>query len=356
MAEDKTKAAIASSAPSDKAAVAPRVSETYWQLVFRQFGKSRLNRLALVGVVVLIFVAIFADFFASDKPIYVRMGGESYLLPNVFDPPELRIFDNQTLMDAMEEGDFALLPMVPYGYNTHDLKNVLKGPSPEHWLGTDPSGRDVLARMIHGARVSLAVGFLSVAVLCFIGILLGSAAGYFGGFIDSAVNRVIEVVLSIPSLLLIVTMIGVINPQGWGAVFTMMIVIGLINWTGVARLIRGEILRIKSLDYIEAARALGMNHPRIIARHVIPNAISPVLVAATFAMASAILIEGALSFLGFGIPPDMASWGGLLNGVRGNTGAWWLAVFPGLAIFLTVTAYNLAGEGLRDAIDPRLKA
>ena len=135
----------------------------------------------------------------------------------------------------------------------------------------------------------------------------------------------------------------------------MMVVLGCLNWTGIARLIRGEILKVRTLDYIEAARALGYGPARIILRHVIPNAISPVLVAATFAMASAILIEGALSFLGFGIPDDMASWGGLLKGVRYNTEAWWLAVYPGAAIFITVTVYNLAGEGLRDATDPRLR-
>lgn len=326
----------------------------YWAEVWRQFRRVRLNQLSLLAIVVVAVLAVFADFIASDKPLYLRMDGQSHVLPNLFRPAALRMYTNQSLLEELGPEDVMVLPLIPFSYNTHDKGQELVAPNAAHPLGTDLSGRDVAARMVHGARVSLAVGILAVCVLVVIGVVLGSLAGYFGGMVDGAVNRVVEIVLSVPSLLLLATMIGVINPQGWAAVITMMVAIGLINWTGVARLIRAEILRIKALPYVEAARALGAGHARLIIVHVLPNAISPVLVAATFAMASAILTEGALSFLGFGIPNDMASWGGLLNGVRGHMEAWWLAVFPGLAIFVTVTAYNLAGEGLRDAIDPRL--
>jgi peptide/nickel transport system permease protein len=301
----------------------------------------------------LVALALGADFVASDKPLYVELGGEVYVLPNLFDPPALRRHDNQSLTRTMAEGDTAVLPLVPWGYNTHCLDHVLSPPSSEHLLGTDASGRDVLARIVHGARVSLAVGVLAVGVLVLIGVLFGSLAGYYGGVLDALLMRVVEMVVSLPTLLLLATMLTILAPTGWNAVWAMMAVIGLVRWTDVARLIRGEILRIKALDYVDAARALGAGDGRILVRHVIPNALGPVLVAATFGMANAVLLEGALSFLGFGIPADMASWGGLLNGVRGHTDAWWLALFPGLALFLTVTVYNLAGEGLRDALDPR---
>jgi peptide/nickel transport system permease protein len=184
---------------------------------------------------------------------------------------------------------------------------------------------------------------------------VGSVSAYTGGVLDLLLMRVVEIIHSVPTLLFLVTMLALIMPSGWWSVVAMMVVIGLVRWTDVARLVRGEILRIKTLEYVQAARVLGMSHARILLQHILPNALSPVLVSATFAMASAILLEGALSFLGFGIPDDMASWGSLLNEVRAHTQAWWLAVFPGAAIFITVTAYNLAGEGLRDAIDPRLR-
>ena len=210
--------------------------------------------------------------------------------------------------------------------------------------------------MLHGARVSLAVGAMAVTVLLAIGMLLGTLAAYYGGLVDVVLMRVVEVVHSIPTILLLVTMLAVLAPEGWGAVFAMMLVIGLVRWTDVARLVRGEILRVRTLDYVQASKALGASDARIILRHVLPNSLSPVLVSASFSMAAAILMESALSFLGFGIPDDMASWGGLLSDGRANSEAWWLAIFPGAAIFVTVTAYNIAGEGLRDALDPRMKA
>ncbi len=327
----------------------------YHELVWRQFWRYRLNRVSLWTIACVVALAISADFIASDKPLVAYFEGRLYVLPNLVNPQALRIYDNDLLVKTMREGDWAVLPVVPYGYNSHDLDHVLSGPTAQHWLGTDQGGRDVLARIIHGARVSLAVGVMSVIVLVLVGVAFGTLAAYYGGLLDIVLMRLLEVVHSVPTLLLLVAMLAVLAPQGWGAVFAMMIVIGLIRWTDVARLVRGEILRVKTLDYVQASRAQGASDSRIILWHILPNAISPVLVSATFAMASAILLESALSFLGFGIPDDMASWGGLLNGARGNTDAWWLAVFPGFAIFLTVTVYNVAGEGLRDAIDPRLK-
>jgi peptide/nickel transport system permease protein len=334
----------------------PATPQSYLRIVGRQLWRRRLNRVAVYVIAALVALAASADFVASDKPLVAHFEGKLYLLPNLRDPPELRMYDNQLLMRAMKDGDWAVLTLVPWGYNTHDLSSVLTPPSARHWLGTDGSGRDVLARVLHGARVSLAVGAMAVAVLVALGTLLGTLAGYYGGLVDVVLMRVVEVVHSIPTLLLLVTMLAVLAPEGWGAVFAMMLVIGLVRWTDVARLVRGEILRVRTLDYVQASRAMGASDARIILRHVLPNSLSPVLVSASFSMASAILMESALSFLGFGIPDDMASWGGLLSDGRANSEAWWLAIFPGAAIFVTVTVYNIAGEGLRDALDPRMKA
>jgi peptide/nickel transport system permease protein len=309
--------------------------------------------MAILG---LLLVAVFADFMAAELPIVLRYHGHTYWFPNLHRPSELRIYDNQLLRAGMKPGDWALVPLVPWGYNTHDLARVLAAPSGDHWLGTDASGRDVLARIVHGTRVSLFVGSMSVAVLVSVGVTLGTIAGYFGRGIDTILMRTVEIVHSIPTILLLVTILAVLAPQGFAVVWVMTLVIGLVRWTDVARLVRAEILRVKSLDYVAAARAQGASDLRIILRHVLPNASNPVLVSATFALAAGILVEGALSFLGFGIPDDMASWGGLLNAVRGNVQAWWLAVFPGAAVFLTVTAFNIVGEGIRDATDPRLRA
>lgn len=324
-------------------------------IIYGQFFARRVNRWAVGATLLFLLVALFADFIASERPILMSFGGRQFWFSNIRVPAELRVYDNQLLRAAMRRGDWALVPLVPWGYNSHDLAHVLSPPSAQHWLGTDSAGRDVLARIVHGTRVSLFVGVMSVIVLTTVGVTLGTIAGYFGRGIDTVLMRVVEIVHSIPTILLLVTILAVIAPQGFAAVWTMTIVIGLVRWTDVARLVRGEILRVKALDFILAARAQGASDLRIVARHVLPNASNPVLVSATFALASSILIEGALSFLGFGIPDDMASWGGMLNEVRGNVQAWWLAVFPGVAVFLTVTAFNVVGEGVRDATDPRLR-
>jgi len=331
-------------------------SRSYWKMVRRLYWKRRMNRVATYIIGAIFLLALSADFLASDKPILLSFEGETYVLPNLFEPPALRAYTNASLLEEMGDEDWAVMPLVTYwGYDSHDLESVLAPPGGAHLLGTDPTGRDVMARIIHGSRVSLAVGVVAVLILLGVGVFLGSIAGFYGGWIDSLVMRVVEIFLSIPTMLLIVTMLAVLAPEGWGAVIAMMVVIGLTGWTSPARLIRGEILKVKTQEYVEASKALGASDLRIIFRHIIPNAIAPVLVTATFSIASAILIEGALSFLGFGIPPDMASWGGVLTEARRHTEAWWLAVFPGFAIFITVTAYNLMGEGLRDAIDPKLK-
>jgi peptide/nickel transport system permease protein len=196
------------------------------------------------------------------------------------------------------------------------------------------------------------VGFVAVSIYIVIGLIIGALAGYYGGIIDIIASRVIEIMLTIPTFFLIITVVAFL-PQ---SIFNIMVVIGITNWPTVARLTRGEFLKTKSLEYVIAAQALGASDARTIFRHLLPNTLAPVFVTATFGIASAILTESTLSFLGFGVPPSTASWGSILSSARQLLpSGWWLTAFPGLAIFLTVTSYNLVGEGLRDAADPRLK-
>jgi peptide/nickel transport system permease protein len=224
-----------------------------------------------------------------------------------------------------------------------------------HPLGTDALGRDLLARLLWGARTSLSIGLLSALCLTLVGVAVGAIAGWYGGRIDLVVSRVIEVVLCVPAFFLVVSVMAFTDPDVLPPVFAIVIVIALVSWTSVARLVRAEFLRLRELEFTIAARALGLSPARIVVRHLLPNALGPVLVAAAFAVASSTLTESALSFLGLGVGEPIPSWGGLISGARG-TGPWWLAVFPGLALFATVLAYNVLGDGIRDALDPRSPA
>ncbi|PLY02404.1 MAG: peptide ABC transporter permease [Desulfuromonas sp.] len=231
-----------------------------------------------------------------------------------------------------------------------DISQRLLAPSFEHLLGTDDLGRDVLARIMYGARISLLVGFVSVGIASLIGISLGALAGYYRGWVDGVIMRFVDIMLCFPSFFLILAVIAFLEPSIWN----IMIIIGITGWMGVARLVRAEFLSLRERDFVLAARALGASDLRIILRHILPNALSPVLVSATLGVAGAILTESALSFLGIGVQPPTPSWGNMLiNGKQTLGEAWWLSVFPGLAILVTVLGYNLLGEGIRDALDPR---
>jgi peptide/nickel transport system permease protein len=233
-----------------------------------------------------------------------------------------------------------------------DADAVLEAPSGEHPFGTDELGRDVLSRVIYGARISLWVGFVSVGIAIVIGTILGSMAGYYGGWMDGLVMRFVDVMLCFPTFFLILAVIAFLEPN----IGTIMAIIGLTGWMGVCRLVRAEFLSLKERDFVQSARALGVGNLRIIARHILPNSLTPVMVAAILGVAGAILTESALSFLGIGVQPPTPSWGNILTSGKDNIQiAWWLSLFPGLAILLTVLSYNLLGEGLRDALDPRLR-
>ena len=274
----------------------------------RSFWRAlRRNQLALAGGVVVVFVAVLA------------------LLAPV------------------------IAPMDP---NRYDVKKILDAPSGLHPLGTDQLGRDVLSRMLYGARVSLAVGFVSVGIATAIGIALGSLAGYHGGTTDAMVMRLVDLMVVFPRFFLLLAVLGFLRPSIW----TIMAVIGLTGWMSVARLVRAEFLSLREREFVLWSQSIGASAFRIIWRHILPNAIAPVLVAITLGIPAAILAESGLSFLGLGVQPPHATWGNILSeGKDAIEIGWWLSVYPGLAILVTVLSYNLLGEGIRDALDPRLR-
>jgi peptide/nickel transport system permease protein len=273
------------------------------KLIGRRFSRNRLSVIAAVTVLVLIIVALFAPLIA------------------------------------------------PYDPTTIDVHNVLSPPSKTHLLGTDELGRDVLSRIIWGSRVSLKVGFVAVGIAITIGIVIGSIAGFYGGKVDAVLMRFVDIMLAFPTFFLILAVIAILEPS----IFTIMAVIGVTSWMDVARLVRAEFLTLKERDFVDAAKAIGVGNRRLIFRHILPNALSPVFVSATFGVAGAILVEAGLSFLGLGVQPPDPSWGNILTSGKDYIEvAWWLSLYPGLAILITVLSYNLVGEGLRDALDPRL--
>ena len=267
--------------------------------------KSKKNKLAIFGlavILVVVLVAIFASFITKYDPAYI------------------------------------------------DIKEALLSPSIDHPLGTDALGRDLFSRMAHASRIALLIGFVAVGLAAIVGVTLGAIAGYFGGKIDACLMRFTDIMLCFPRFFLILSVIAMVGPS----IFNVMIIIGLTGWMGMARLIRAEILTLKTRDYVSASRVLGASHTFIITRHLIPNGIGPVLVSFVFGVAGAILTEAGLSFLGLGVQPPNPSWGNILMEGKAVLGVgWWVILFPGLAILITVLAFNLVGEGLRDMINPK---
>lgn len=333
-------------------------SQTYSAYVKRQFKKNKPAVVALYFFLFLFCISLLADFLANNKPIFCSYKGSfhSPVIEDYLVGAGLMKYSGD-LVNADWKSlkyDWAVFPPIKYLASDIDLSNSFAQPGSfesGHYLGTDQLGRDMLSGIIHGARISLSIGFISMGIAAIVGIILGVLAGYYGGWIDIIISRVIELFLNFPSFFLIITIVAFLGAN----IFYVMIILGLTGWMGIARLIRGEVLRVRSMEYITAAKSLGFLSSRIILRHVIPNSIAPVLVSIAFGIAGAILTESALSFLGFGVPATTVTWGSMLNQSRSATFAWWLAIFPGFMIFLTVISYNLIGDGLRDATDPRLK-
>ncbi|MBZ0269386.1 ABC transporter permease [bacterium] len=299
------------------------VGVSHWKLVYRRFVRNKVAVAGFSAVMVLYCVAILAPVLAPHAPDrQVDIVNTRYLPPG----------SGWTVADD------------PSGAPT---EGRLSFP-----LGTDKFGRDILSRMIYGSRISLSIGFVAVGIAVTLGTLLGALAGYFGGRTDWLIMRLVDVLYAFPRIFLILTLIAIYSPQIW----LIIAVIGATAWMGVARLVRAQILSLKEQEFVEATHALGVPDRRVIFRHVLPNTLSPVIVAASLMIGDVILTEATLSFLGLGVQPPTASWGNIINQGRDNLlGAWWIATFPGLAIVLTVVSYNLVGDGLRDALDPRLK-
>lgn len=342
----------------------------FWRDAWRRFRRDRPAALALLFVCFLGLVAALAPLIVGTRPIVCRYKGSIYFpcLAYYYEGGENPVFFRDGFreefpvnLETKDPDSWAVWPLVfqdPYrrvasGEWPGDPGNKAhQPPSARHLFGTDDSSRDVFARVVFGARIALLVGLVSMGIAGVIGITAGAVAGYFGGVTDLIISRVIEVLMSIPTLVLILALLSVVERPG---MIHLMAVIGLTRWDSIARFTRGEFIRLRESDFVLAARALGAPWHRIVFRHILPNALAPVLVTIAFGIAGAVLLESALSFLGFGPPPPHPSWGSILDSWRRGMSWWWLAVFPGLAIFLTVLAYNLVGDGFQEATDPRLR-
>jgi peptide/nickel transport system permease protein len=347
-------------------------SHGYWAEVWSHYRQRRLSVTALCFVGVLCLIAITAPMIAGTKPIVCRYKGHLYFpAMSYFNPRwENRIFYKDKFRQRFPENlkkkdpeSWAIWPLVFQDPYRPVMANEWPGqpanptgdkgyPNRFNLFGTTQEGLDVFAAMVHGTIVALSVGFVSMGIAALIGVTMGSLAGYFGGWIDMLLSRVIELVMCIPTLVLILALISILDEV---KIWHLMAVIGATSWTGIARLARAEFMKLRQSEFVTAARALGAKGHRIMLRHILPNSLAPLLVPISFGIAASILVESALSFLGFGASPPNPSWGTLLNAARSNLQMWWLVVYPGMAIFLTVLTYNLIGEGLQEATDPRLR-
>jgi len=336
-------------------AAAPERFEGQWGTIWRNLTRNPPALAGLYTIILLFIIAAGADFLANNKPYYMVYQGRNYF-PLIRSglvrfglakwQPELLNMDFKKVNAGRK-----VFPPIPHLASDIDLSAPFDSPSAEHWLGTDKLGRDVLAGLIHGSRISLSIGFVAVGIALVVGVALGALAGYFGSWVDLLISRVFEVMLTIPTFFLLIAIAAIFPPS----IFLTMAIIGFTSWVGMARFTRSEFFKIRSLDYVTAALALGVSTRKIMFRHILPNALAPVLVSVVLGVAGAILTESSLSFLGIGVPLEAVTWGSILNEARSATFAWWLAVFPGAAIFITVLSYYLVGEGLRDALDPRLR-
>jgi peptide/nickel transport system permease protein len=345
-------------------------SRGFWAESWQRFRRRKLAMSALCFVAFLALTAVLSPAIVGTKPIVVQYKGNiyfpamSYFNPRwenaIFFRDGFRMHYSENLK-AKDPQSWAIWPLIyqdPYrrvreGEWPGQPGNKSYMPPNRHNLfGTTHPGVDVFAQMVHGTRIALLVGIVATGIAAVIGIIVGALAGFFRGVVDMVLSRIIEMVMCIPVLVLILALLAVLDTP---TIWHLMVVLGATGWTGIARLTRGEFLRLGQMEYVSAARALGFGRLRVMFRHILPNSLAPVLVPISFGIAAAILIESGLSFLGFGAPPPNPSWGTLLNAGRSNLQMWWLILFPGIAIFLTVLCYNLIGEGIQEATDPKLQ-
>ncbi|MGV6809828.1 MAG: ABC transporter permease [bacterium] len=399
-----TKPQTVQTSPTNRSTKQPQAAQSFGQRVWQQSFANLGAKIGLIWVMILVFVAVFAPFLANSAPLLVwdqdgihapvlhyltaedvivlgtlialfvwRWLHKRYSCPfrllissfvafmmlliiasNLWvQPPKLI---NYADFRQTQDHYFTLNAPIPYSpkdylrdQQNHSLQAPLSG-TRTHWMGTDENGSDVMSRMIHASRIALGIGFVATGIAMGIGIIIGGVMGYFSGLLDMLGMRLVEIFEAIPTLFLLLIFVAVFEPS----IYLMMVIIGITSWSGYARYVRAEFLKLRQQDYIQAAIASGLSLPSILFRHMLPNGVAPLLVAASFGVASAILAEATLSFLGLG-SVESPSWGYLLNqSVQSSTFNWWMAIFPGGAIFMTVFSYNLIGEALRDAIDPQL--
>lgn len=285
-----------------------RKPEKLWKMILSKFLKNRLAVIGAITVIIIVILAIFAPWIAPQNPNDVEI----------------------------------------------DLRNRLASPSAEFIMGTDEFGRDIFSRLLYGARVSLLVGFLAMIGAITIGTFMGAIAGYFGGRVDSIIMRIVDVLISFPNIFLLILLVALFSPS----VGLLIVFLASLGWMGTARLVRGEFLSLRTREYVLAARTIGMSNTRIIFQHILPNALGPIIVAATLSVGNIIIVESTLSFLGLGVMPPTPSWGNMLQAAQNYTimrEAWWYPFFPGFMILVTVLSFNFIGDGLRDAFDPKMK-
>jgi peptide/nickel transport system permease protein len=327
---------------------------TGMRIALAEMGRSRLARLGALILAGLAVICALADVLASDVPIVCRWHGSVYFLPALTHPTGLHGLEGTELRAQRAPGDWFLQPLVPFGPNEAPGEaEALLGPFEHgHPLGTDAVGRDLFARVVHGARTALGLGLGGAAVLVALGVVMGALAGFVGGFVDALITRAVEALSAIPTLLLVLVVSALVAHP---TTATLLWTIALTRWTELARLVRAEVLLVLGSDYITAARALGASPSRVLRRHVMPNAVGPAIVAAAFGVASIVLAEAAVDFLRVGTPDTLSSWGEALGEARLHAEAWWLVVFPGTALLATLVSLNLIGEAARSALDPRLR-
>ncbi len=314
----------------------------------------------ILGVFICVVVLYFLRLsFAKNIAILTVVGGGIALLSAIFvSPPQLTVYEQYRVSEATASYDWVIRAPIPYSAKDYireqgdtGLEAPLSDEQRIHLMGTEENGADVLSRMIHASRIALAIGFIATGIAMFIGVILGGLMGYFSGIIDMIGMRLVEIFEAVPTLFLLLIFVAFFDRS----LYMMMVIIGVTSWPGYARYVRAEFLRLRQQEFVQAAIVCGLPLRSILFRHMLPNGMAPILVAASFGVASAILAEATLSFLGLGLV-DEPSWGQMLNqSVQSSTFNWWMAAFPGGAIFLTVFAYNLIGESMRDAIDPHMK-
>ncbi|MBI1248417.1 ABC transporter permease subunit [bacterium] len=352
----------------------PSKSLGFWATSWRYYRRRFFAMAGLIYVIFLGLVAIFSPMIVGTKPIICYYKGSIYFPAMGYYNPswENAIFTTgdhfenryEPNLQKNDPNSWAIWPLILqdpvervgddwFEGRTANPTDIAGGPSWKNWFGTNSVGVDVFAQLVHGTRIALLVGFVSMAIASAIGIFIGAVSGYYGGWMDFILSRIIEVVLCVPTLVLVIALLAtVVSPSIWQVVF----VIGLTSWTGIARLTRAEFMKIKQIEYVSAARAMGASPYRIMFVHILRNALAPILVPISFGIAAAIFTESALSFLGIGANSETPTWGDLLKqGQDHILSMWWLSFFPGLAIFTTVLAYNLIGEGIQEATDPRTR-